>query len=293
VLSEIFYPPFIDFVGQSVGWIFQHERLDDVIWMIDTFLPLSTDADVLDGLLELICIRFIHHPDARVNRPALDTTTRLISLHPDVLSSEWFERPSFYQRLEYLASQDDRELAAAVATLWTHVLVARDASESFQALAALLGSELSGDSRGPMLSLLAVAITLPEFVAGCGDHVAEWLAVLCDGYEAFKMKEKLEMGFVIANVLYNFDIEFVNEMFATERFIQTLLDTLELDDGDMALSLLRGMYRAVTDPRGTLMAMANQRGRLAEAIQQIAGNSDGPEEELFRTAEILVHLLRA
>jgi hypothetical protein len=38
--------------------------------------------------------------------------------------------------------------------------------------------------------------------------------------------------------------------------------------------------------------MAEQRERLAEAIQEVAGSSDGPEEELVRTAEILVHILR-
>jgi hypothetical protein len=289
VLSEVFYPPFIDFIGQSIGWIFQHDRLDDVIWMIDTFIPLRVDTEVLGSLLELICVRFIHHPDARINRPAIDTTTRLISVHPDVLASEWFERASFYQRLEYLAGQQDQELAAAVATLWTHVLVARDASASFEALAGLLGSELWGISRGPMLALLAVAITLPDFVAGLGDHLGEWLAGLCDAYPAFKVKEKLEMGFVIANVLYNFDIEFVNELFASERFLQSLLDTLELDDEDVTLSALRGMHRAVTHPRGALLGMAEQRERLAEAIQEVAGNSD----ELARTAEILVRVLRA
>jgi hypothetical protein len=156
---------------------------------------------------------------------------------------------------------------------------------SYSWLASLLDDELDVDaeacSREPVLRLLAIAVTLPEFLS----EADRWIGAACRLYPAFKLKEKIGMAKVVANILYWLDIGALNGLFEQELFVNILMDVWNIDETDVILSIMSGLHRAVTHPQASVSA--DQKQAMLEAVQRIRMNADGVDPYVCETALVL------
>jgi hypothetical protein len=299
-LADQFMEPFIGFICGSIETIWGCEgRLGDLLSLLEVFVPLVHDVDILGHLLDRVCTLFVHHPAVSIGQSALETSARIVSDHPELAQSDQFGQATFFQRLEFLGGQRDHpELVQAVITLWTLLLTKRDdrLPISHQPAADLLVSELAGDAhsplRGPMMSLLLVVVAIPGFVADFGDQICHCIDGVLQGYSTFRVREKCELGRLLANVFAFLDVGVANALLESDVGIDVVVEIMELNDPEVARILLCGLYKAISSADSVIRKFEGRRAQLIEAVQGIRTRCEADDDKLYRTAEVIMGALQ-
>jgi hypothetical protein len=297
VFSDLFFEPFMRYVHRTGEALWQTDSLGEVLGLLGEFHDRLSEEDAAT-CLTFACAKFIHHRDPDVIFDALQTTAQFIVQYPGLAYHAEFEQPALFEQLEALGVQGSADLTDGVVALLTHLLEIRDVPLIYPHCIPLFryGLDVNRNvdtdySRAPLLKLLAMVVTKPEFMDEFDTDAMGLVEILLGVFPEFSAQERVEMGNLIANCMSYVNAEIVAQMFGCEAFQDVLQALLEQgEDVDGLRVLIDGLYQALTIPRSQLLECDGLKNFLRDTLNRIMANFE-TEDRLCRTAAILLEVI--
>jgi hypothetical protein len=295
--ASVFFGPFLRYVYRIQETLWQSDSLAEVLGLLGEFHD-RLSLQQAESYLTCVCVKFIHHRDPDIILIALHTITQFVVQHPRIAYHPEFEQPALFEQLEALGIQGVADLTDGVVALLTRLLDVRDIHLIYSHCIPLFRFGLDFNrsvdqdySRAPLLKLLAMVVTKPDFMADFDVDAMGIVEVLLGLFPKFSAQERIEMGNLLANCMSYVNYEIVESMFSCEEFQEVLSALLEQgEDVDGLRVLIDGLYQALTCPGSQLLECEGLKNFLHGTLNGIIANFE-TEDRLCRTAGILLDLI--
>jgi hypothetical protein len=297
VFAELFFEPLMRYVRRVGDALWQTESLGEVIRLLGEFHDRLSQDDAAT-CLTFVCAKFIHHRDPDIIVDALHATTQFVVQYPALAHHAEFEQPALFEQLEALGVQGNAEITDGVVALLTRLLEVRDVPLVYPHCIPLFryGLDVNRNvdrdySRAPLLELLAVVVTKPDFMDDFEVVAMAIVEILLGLFPEFSAQERVEMGNLVANCMSYVRTEIITDMFACEAFQDVLQALLEQgEDVEGLRVLIDGIYQALTRPGSQLLECDGLKNFLRDTLNGIMARFE-TEDRLCRTAGILLEVI--
>jgi hypothetical protein len=291
----LFFNPFVELCCSENVWAFS---------FIDTLLVLGKRFSVIlgrDGVHELdrlvsgLYIRFIHHTHCSIEIPAIAGLVQIIDMNPDIVSRHVELHGSFgvqlIDRLTFLGGQENSLLCNVTVSLLTRLLANTDMSATYNLIAQMIQSALhfhSRDySRSNIIYFLGWLIgSLQDFRC---DPIQELITIFIVEFPSLRRAEKTEGMYVIANIFGFCESDVIAFCCAQDRFVDALLEVLEIDNEEGLFALFNGLYRGLQQVDGRIRL--DTLDRLFQALDAI--DTEGAGEKFCRVKTLLMNAIHS
>jgi hypothetical protein len=276
---ENFFEPFKDLCARDD--LFELDCLDLVLCLGGAFASFLLDDDDkrpdLYGLISDLYIRFIHHTDSEISIPAIKGLLQIIQKSDGLLK----DHPEFngergatlLERLVFLGRQDNSNLCAAVSRLLCPMLTANSYdSDTFSMVSELVYVGLTNPneefSKQAVLYVFGTLLGTNDWTRG--DSIDDVMDAFISHHDSFRLDEKIESGFVIANALGFLPPDMAVTCLECAPFFAAMLEVLEMDNWALVAAVLNGLAVALSRlqpagiPRELLEAIVGVLGEIAE-----------------------------